>query len=460
MYQKELISISNCCIKKNSSIIINPFSWKMNKEEIWLIIGPNGQGKSNFIDALINNSYIYPQENGFYNNKFKNSTEYVSLELATKIIQEERQNNESEYITNGHALKDMSTGEIQKSLLSKTISSNKKLLILSNPFDGLDVQNRKIILDFINQTAKKQNPHLIIAMDRYNNVPKVITHVLEFNNKKISFCGKKDDYETLINTRKTQNNNSSLIKMSLNEVLNQVQNPTNNILVQMKNVNVSWGEHKVLINLNWQLNAGEHWLIRGPNGSGKTTLLELITGDNKQVYANNIKIFGIQRGSGETIWDIKKHLGIVSYRIHIEYRMIGAISLRDVIISGYKDSIGLYETPTETQIINANKWLSLGGFEGREKENFNNLSFGEQRAILILRSAVKNPKILILDEPCHGLDENIRNTVLCLIELIAQTKTTTILHVTHDNTEVLSFEKNILEFQPNQEPMYKIIKQQ
>ena len=227
----------------------------------------------------------------------------------------------------------------------------------------------------------------------------------------------------------------------------------------MHDVNVGWDDHKVLRNLNWSLRRGQHWLVRGPNGSGKTTFLELITGDNMQVFSNDIRIFGNRRGSGETIWDIKKRLGIVSYRLHVEYRMLGGTSLLAVIISGFRDSIGLYDQPSDLEIATAKKWLALGGFEGRESENFGNLSYGEQRAVLILRSAVKNPEILILDEPCHGLDENYRSKILQLMELIGKGGTTTMLHVTHDPSEVLPCEKHILELHPDQDPMYKIIEQ-
>ena len=176
-----------------------------------------------------------------------------------------------------------------------------------------------------------------------------------------------------------------------------------------------------------------------------------------QVFSNDIKIFGKRRGSGETIWDIKKRLGIVSYRLHVEYRMLGGTSLLAVIISGLRDSIGLYGAPTDLEIATAKKWLALGGFEGRESENFGNLSYGEQRAILILRSAVKTPEILILDEPCHGLDEQYRSKILQLMNLIGEGGTTTILHVTHDPSEVLECEKHILELHPDEEPMYRII---
>ena len=240
-------------------------------------------------------------------------------------------------------------------------------------------------------------------------------------------------------------------------MLQQDNQLNDEILVQMNNVNVGWGDNRVLKNLSWELKKGEHWLVRGPNGSGKTTFLELITGDNKQVFCNDVRLFGKKRGTGESIWDIKKQLGIVSYRLHVEYRMVGDTTLENVIISGFRDSIGLYETATDVERAAAKKWLELGGFQGRENNTFGSLSYGEQRAILILRSAVKCPKILILDEPCHGLDEQYRKKILQLMEEIAQGGTTTLLHVTHDASEVLSCEKHILELIPNHNPMYNII---
>ena len=222
---------------------------------------------------------------------------------------------------------------------------------------------------------------------------------------------------------------------------------------------MGWDDHKVLVNLNWEVKKGEHFLVRGPNGSGKTTIMELITGDNMQVFREKVYLFGSRRGSGESIWDIKKHLGIVSYRLHVEYRMVGGTDLQSVIVSGFKDSIGLYEPATDFELAMANAWLKLAGFAGREKESFGSLSYGEQRASLILRAAVKSPRVLILDEPCHGLDENYRGKILDLLETVAETGTTTLLHVTHEPSEVLACEKNILELCPGQSPMYKILHQ-
>ena len=518
-----MISIQNCRIEGPRKTLVQKINWTMNDSENWLVIGPNGGGKADFLNALagVSGYRITPNEGGsgkdvsLFSNSFASSTEIVSLERAARIIQEERDNDESDYIEGGvdigrtarmfiaqvlwpdikkgkplpaaaseidnrpeveltgikkildRGLKYLSTGEIRRTLLARALISGKQLLILSDPFAGLDAQSRKIIFDFVQKTTavpvlrQAQQPLgrlcIILAMERWNEIPDTITHVLEFSNKEVSFCGPRSEYEKLMQQRTTKGRMTAEEESAFKELfggvaLREPQGP----LVQMTNVNVSWGDNHVLRDLSWTVNRGEHWLIQGPNGSGKTTLLELITGDNMQVFCNDVRLFGNRRGSGETIWDIKKQLGIVSYRLHVEYRMLGGTSLLNVIISGFRDSIGLYEAAKDTEIDLAKKWLTLGGFSGRENESFGNLSYGEQRAILILRSAVKTPALLILDEPCHGLDEQFRTKILHLMELIGEGGTTTMLHVTHDPTEILECEKKVLQLCPGQDPMYVI----
>ena len=522
MDAQTLITIQNCRIENARGTVLEKVDWCMKKGENWLITGPNGGGKADFLNALAGEAglrFVPNAEPALYSNVFTESTEIVSLEKAARIIQEERENDESEYVEGGvdigrtgrvfiaeklwsgikkhtplpdqaykmeecpeveltgiksildRGLKYMSTGEIRRTLLARALMSGKKLLILSDPFAGLDALSRKIIFDYVN--GVNGSASIILGMERWHEIPDTITHVLEFSEKKINFSGPRSDYEKLLKERnqklqesleqekKTFRELFELTKHETSVTRGGQENPEvpeNEPLVKMTDVNVAWSENHVLRNLSWTVNKGEHWLIRGPNGSGKTTLLELITGDNMQVYCNDVRLFGIKRGSGETIWDIKKHLGIVSYRLHVEYRMLGGTTLEQVIISGFRDSIGLYETATDMETALAKKWLSLGGFEGREKEAFGSLSYGEQRAILILRSVVKCPALLILDEPCHGLDENNREKILHLMELIGTGGTTTMLHVTHDPSELLPCEHNILELMPDQNPMYRILK--
>ena len=540
--ERTVFSLKNVRIQDLKGTKIERLDWQMKLGEAWLVIGPNGGGKADFLAALSGEKMFIDNESGsVLPSVFENSTETVSLEKAALLIQEERDLDESEYmdrIDEGRSgrrficevlggpdskhrnvplppiasrletlpevklcgvekildrgLKFMSTGEIRRTLLCRALLSGKNLLILSDPFAGLDAQSRSILLEFFQKMVKRQNEgslngtSIILAMERYHEIPDSITNVLEFTDKKVSFCGSKKEYEKILEKRSAKNElervaekqeflsqlseaqGAVVARAAVAEAVSEVgagvpesdsdaQNSSENALVCMEGVNVGWDGRQVLKDFSWKVLPEQHWFIRGPNGSGKTTLLELITGDNKQVYCNDVWLFGRKRGTGESIWDIKKNLGIVSYRLHVEYRMVGGTCLEDVIISGFRDSIGLYEQKTDMEISAAKKWLKLAGFEGREMESFGNLSYGEQRAVLIMRAAVKSPKLLILDEPCHGLDEQYRQKILDLLETVALSGTTTLLHVTHDPTEVLEAEKHILELCPGEEPMYRII---
>ena len=420
MSEQNLITIQNCRIENSRTVLVPDLSWKMNEGQVWLVTGANGGGKADFLNALEGSLKITPNTEGLYSNIFSDSVELVSLERAARLIQEERENDESDYLEGGvdhgrtgrlfiaqtlnpqikkggqlpdnlnyldndpaiklcgiekildRGLKYMSTGEIRRTLLARALISGKKLLILSDPFAGLDIQSRTILLDFFDSIAKRSGsaqPHIILGMERWHEIPDAITHVLEFTDKKVSFCGPRSDYEKLLTERSAgKQAEADKAKQDFQEGFAELTHATDNngdfdpstplrdrklnhhndstapqdSLVEMHNVNVGWDDHQVLRNLNWSLKRGEHWLVRGPNGSGKTTFLELITGDNMQVFSNDVRIFGNRRGSGETIWDIKKRLGIVSYRLHVEYRMLGGTSLLAVIVSGFRDSIGLY----------------------------------------------------------------------------------------------------------------------
>ncbi len=518
-----LISFNDCAIGDIHNTLLNNITWTMKTGEAWLVTGANGGGKESFLQALCGEKEVFPSFN--HKSVFMKSTEIVSLEKAASIIEEERKYDETEYMDRidegrtgrrficevlggpdvkhrhdplpaiaarletlpevklcgvehilDRGLRYMSTGEIRRILLCRALLSGKRLLILSDPFAGLDVNSRAILLDFFSAIAarqhnfddKEQCVRVILCMERYTEIPETITNVVEFTDNSISFNGTKSEYEQELKRRDLLLSDSRIEeKASLINAYNELKSDTRYLheqhiageetLIQMNDVNVGWSDHKVLRNLNWSVLPGEHWLIRGPNGSGKTTLLELITGDNPQVFCNDVWLFGRKRGTGETIWDIKKKLGIVSYRLHVEYRMLTSVTLEDVIISGFHDSIGLYEPKTDMEKNAADKWLSLAGFKGRGNEMFSSLSYGEQRAVLIVRAAVKQPRVLILDEPCHGLDGQYRQKILNLLEAVAATGTTTLLHVTHDVTEVLPCEKHIMELCPGEDTMYRII---
>lgn len=535
---QELITIKNCSVVRGAKTVLRDVSWTMREGEAWLVTGRNGGGKSPFLEALAGTARIVPHSgagadtgeplSSYYLNTFK-SMEMVSLERAAKLIQEERERDDSEYLDGGvdngrtgeafiaealvrggssispsaqtkkeleraecrvwtlpevrlcgiegildRGIKYMSTGEIRRTLLCRALVGGAECLILSDPFAGLDAPSRALLYSFFGTLAAKQvaatsshRPYVILGMERYTQIPDAITHVLEFTDGKVSFCGGRADYEAAIKDRASGTAEREAFKAQVQEVHKaatsaietdaRTKGDEGEPLIEMNHVNVGWDGNMVLRDLTWRLWRGEHWLIRGPNGSGKTTFLELITGDNGQVYANDVRMFGSRRGSGETIWEIKARLGIVSYRLHVEYRMVGGTSILDTVVSGLRDSIGLYGAATDVERASAMKWLHLTGFAGRETESFESLSYGEQRSILILRAAVKCPEVLILDEPCHGLSEEARCRVLEIMETVAESGMTTLLHVTHEEDEVLDCEHHILELHPDEVPMYKIM---
>ena len=202
----------------------------------------------------------------------------------------------------------------------------------------------------------------------------------------------------------------------------------------MKNTTVRYGGHAVLDHINWTVRRGENWAVLGPNGWGKSKLLELITGDNVQGYANEIRLFGRRKGSGETIWEIKEKLNMVSAEFQMRYQK--RIPAYDVICSGFFDSIGLYESCTEEQHRAARGWLSLLKMEDLSAKRFDHLSHGQQRLILLARAMVKSPLLMILDEPCDGLDYANRRKVLEFVEFIGSQTATDLIYVTHHKDEM------------------------
>lgn len=540
MEGQRFISVERCSVWAKEQEVIQSFSWNLQEGQVWLITGPSGGGKEYFIQALANQKerlglpVFRPQPTsvdsyvgGQYFNKFSATTQLVSLETAAALIQEERDRDEGDFIEGGidigrtaarficevlpepvevsilqqlpqvqlcgvasvlnRGVKYLSTGEVRRVLLCRSFLSSCQLLILSEPFAGLDVQSRGILKNFFSERMEsRQAPIIMLSMEaldleRFQEVPSGITHVAEFAEGRLSFQGELQDYKNLLSSRVPEGEGMEKQRRQTESTFQELHSQQTHfstglatgepadgerlpeVLVDMQDVRVAWGDKVVLNKLNWQVRAGEHWLVRGPNGSGKTTLLELITGDNMQVFCNNVSIFGRRRGTGETIWELKEKMGIVSYRLHLEYRMVGGTDIEAVLLSGFHDSIGLYQQRSQVEQMAVERWLEIGGFQGRGHEAFSSLSYGEQRAILILRAAVKCPPLLILDEPCHGLDGKQRSRILHLLETIAATGTTTLLHVTHDVTEVLSCEQHILELESrlspadDEKPCYRII---
>ncbi len=327
----------------------------------------------------------------------------------------------------------LSSGEMRKFQLAKTLLDNPKVLILDNPFIGLDAKTRKQLDDLLKELIAGSDLQIILVLSRADEIPDFITHIVHVEGMT---CGPKMSRENFFITIGTLPT-GKLDLAKKNDLLSLAPHADDihcECIVEMKDVIIKYGERVILDKLNWQVRHGEHWAVSGENGSGKSTLLSLVCADNPQSYACNISLFDRRRGTGESIWEIKKHIGYVSPEMHRAYlKNLPAI---DIVASGLHDSIGLYRRPRPEQEGVCHWWMNIFGIDHLSKRDFLSLSSGEQRLVLLARAFVKDPQLLILDEPLHGLDSKNRELVKEIIETFCQRKNKTLIMVTHYEEEL------------------------
>ena len=360
----------------------------------------------------------------------------------------------------------LSTGEMRKALIARALMKSPHLLILDEPFDGLDETSRESLAKAVNQLMMEPLRVILVAHRLEEIVPN-ITHVLFVKNGRLFGQGPKEEMLTSENisslydcTLHLERNNG---RFGLSRgLVGSGQAPAASLmgcpqpeapqsLIVMKDTTIRYGQFTALDRLNWVMGKGENWAILGPNGSGKSTILKLILGDHLQAYANEITLFGRPKGSGETLWEIKKRIGVVSSELQVQYRK--KMSASDVIASGFYDSIGLYRTPTPEQKEAVDRWVELLRIEDISREPYHHLSYGQRRMVLLARAMVKSPILLIVDEPCHGLDIPNRIRILEILEKIGGTRTH-LLYVTNHREEILGCISHVLQLEKG-----KVVKQ-
>lgn len=201
------------------------------------------------------------------------------------------------------------------------------------------------------------------------------------------------------------------------------------VLIRLKNISVKYLDKPILNNINWTIQKGDFWELRGKNGSGKTTILSMITGENPKGYGQELYIFGNKKGSGESVWELKKSIGY--FTPSITDKFTGYHSVEHMIISGLTDSIGLYVRPSEIQKRLAKEWLQLIDMWNYRDKLYHSLTMGQKRLVMCARAMVKHPPLLILDEPTAGLDDNSAALFVSLVNKFSKASNTTIIFVSH-----------------------------
>ena len=460
------IKIRNARARKPEWSMAEPVNFTLEEGEHIAIIGRNGSGKSMFVDILTGRHPAFPDmvEYGFdepYNNlkhiTFRDTyggdndktyflqqrwnqmeideetpTVGCKLEEAYQLAGEDTAERRAlqQHIYELFHLEPLldkyiillSSGELRKYKLASSLFTNPKVLIMENPFIGLDADTRDQLKALMDMLAKEQGLQIILVLAKTDEIPDFITHIVEVKDMrvmpKVERPGHSRDGSFVSHEVSTQKNRPSVSAE----------------VIRFNHVTIRYGERTILKDLDWTVMRGEHWSLSGQNGSGKSTLLSLVCADNPQSYACDISLFGHKRGSGESIWDIKRHIGYVSPEMHRSYKQnIPAIQ---IVASGLKDTIGLYVRPNETEKEQCRKWLSAFGIGHLTERKFMEMSSGEQRLVLLARAFVKEPDLLILDEPLHGLDDENRRMVKDMVDRYCQNPAVTLIYVTHYQEEL------------------------
>lgn len=431
--KESIVNIQNLNLKHQQKSVLTDLNWTINRGENWQLGGISGSGKTSLAkiiaglqnaigDIKINfnlNNHL-PSEvlfveswyqfknlegvaNFYYQQRYTSQQVKDTLTVHAELVSYAKEKglnleqvelilaalNFSSFASS--QLIELSSGEHKKLQLVKALWLKPQLLIIDQPYTGLDFNSRKSLNTLLDQISKDGVQLVLICND--NELPLSINRFAEIINGQLVVSNSRE----ISSIQFTKHDNQ------IPDFLKQSPVYSSNKIVKMVNVNISYGEKQVLKNINWEVRAGEKWLLQGHNGSGKSTLLSLINGDHPQSYANELYLFGNKRGSGESIWDIKQHIGLISPEFH--WYFDASATVWQSIASGFYDTVGLFKQLPYSKSVQVDELVAYFGLTENKNELLNHLPLGKQRLVLLARTIIKNPQLLILDEPCQGLDQ-------------------------------------------------------
>jgi molybdate transport system ATP-binding protein len=457
-----IVQISNFSLKYGNKTVLTDLDWTISEGENWFLTGASGSGKTALLKAIaglekstdeivvvfnkagvakplcqyIAQWYQFKNVEGIanfyyqqrYNVQQVKDTFTVNAELVHYGKEHSLSITKVEPILNalGFAalrnaqLIELSSGEHKKLQLVKALWLKPQLLLLDQPYTGLDSQSRQNLNNLLDELTN--DGIQIILVSNEAEIPACINRFGEIVNGQLiehfTFC-----------TRST----IVIEERAIPEFLHEAPPSSSATLIKMVDINISYGEKQVLKKVSWEIKAGEKWLLQGHNGSGKSTLLSLINGDHPQAYANEIYLFGNKRGSGESIWDIKQHIGLISPELHWYFDFNATVW--QSIASGFFDSIGLYKEIGWHKRSQVDELIEYFGLTANKNDLLSQLPLGKQRLVLLARTVIKNPELLVLDEPCQGLDAHQTLQFNTLIDGLCTTNRT-LIYVSHNNDQL------------------------
>lgn len=342
----------------------------------------------------------------------------------------------------------LSSGELRRLQIAQMLCSQPQLLIIDNPYIGLDKGARAMMSRLLERLSHVVT--LVVAVSRAEDVPPCITEVIPIENKTVGAKCSLAEWTARQAERAAEGGvrgpapAADTIAPATDSAASHPQ-PTaapavengeagDDSVIDFRHITIRYGERTILDDLTWHVHRGEHWALTGPNGAGKSTLLSLVCADNPQGYACDISLFGRRRGTGESIWDIKRRIGYVAPELFTTYRK--DLPAVDIVASGLHDTIGMYRRVSDEERATCRALLERFEAADLAERSYLTLSSGEQRLILLVRAFAKRPDLLILDEPFHGLDTHRRSLARRLIDDYMADTTRTLIMVTHYEEEL------------------------
>lgn len=470
------IGLENVSVKKNDNLILKNITFNDNGNGHWAITGPNGSGKSTFLDLLagkifpsggqltkdktrkivsVSRDYSFHRIVGsayqYYQQRYNaydsevgptlyevlqnqvlpiGTVDPASVELPPLAHSPEKVAETAARFRVSHLLDrkitSLSNGETRRSLLTYWFLQEPDVILLDNPFSGLDAQSRGELKEIIESLSGVQ---VYLVADK-KDIPANFQQALRFRDGELVFTGPVKDLP-----EEARPQIAGLTgKLSQIRDLHTEKLPDFDTALKLAGIRVNYGSKEVLSNIHWEVRKGECWAVLGPNGSGKSTLMSLLTADNPQSYRNEIYLFDRRRGTGESIWDIKKRIGFVSPELHLFFHKLTPVW--KVAGSGFFDTMGLFRKLNEEQMTLMDTYLRLFGIEHLKEKRLDQLSSGQQRIVLLVRALVKNPQLLVLDEPCQGLDHNQMVFFRETLNEIVKSQQKTLIYITHYAEEI------------------------
>ncbi len=471
---RALIELRNVDVTLRGHRALEGVSWSLRHGEHWAVLGANGAGKSTLLQVVC--GHLWPdggREQRAYRFDGEESTSPVDGRRRTAIVSAERQARYSWYewrltgrdvVLTGffdsdllnqpptpeqerradalieqlgignlarRAVRQMSQGELRKVLIARALVGQPRVLALDEVCAGLDVRSRGDVLGMLERAALA-GAQLVLTSHRPEELPGCLTHVLCLARGRVAWQGRREDLPTGVARSLGAIEGASPHPISSLPTSKPMHRDGREPLIRIVRADISLEGGRALRDVNWEVCAGEHWMVVGPNGAGKSSLLRLILGDLHPVYGGEVRRFGL--GERSSIWEARRQIGYVAAELQDRYRR--AITVREVVASGFESSVGLVGQVSPERWDRVDVVISELGLSDLAGRPFERLSYGQKRRALLARALVHRPRLLLLGEPFDGLDATSRREFTDHIQRAALEGATVVL-VSHHETDAM-----------------------